>query len=313
MDRRHFLEMGATAGVAVVAGEKILAQAMPATARPRPQQADPASVPVRTTQLHDNLYLLQGAGGNMVLETGADGCLLIDASFAPAVPRIREAIAAVAPAAAGGLLINTHWHSDHTGGNEGMHAAGFTIIAHRLTRERLSTPQPMRLFHYTVPASPPGALPAICIDQSLAIWRNGDSIEVAHFAPAHTDTDISIHFLKADVLHVGDIWFNGGYPFIDEGAHGTIGGMIRAGEQVMALASASTKIVPGHGPLGDRAGYEKYREMLIAIRDRVAAMKAAGLSEEETIARKPTAAFDEAVGEGFMSADMFAGIVYRTL
>ncbi len=296
MDRRHFLEMGAAAGAAAVAGQRMLAQAAPAPARPQSQQVDPANVPIRTTQLYDNVYLLQGAGGNMVLQTGADGCLLIDASFAPAVPRIRAAIAALAPQAAGGLLINTHWHGDHTGGNAGMHEAGFTIFAHRMTRERLSTPQTMRLFHYTVPASPPGALPAIGIDQSLAIWRNSDAIELAHFAPAHTDTDISIHFLKADVLHVGDVWFNGGYPFIDEGANGSIGGMIRAGDQVLALASGSTKIVPGHGPLGSKSDYLRYRDMLIAVCDKVAALKAAGLSEDEAIAKKPTAAFDDAVG-----------------
>ncbi|MGA2568905.1 MAG: MBL fold metallo-hydrolase [Terracidiphilus sp.] len=313
MNRRKFLEWGAAAGVAVVAGQRMMGQAAPAPAQAAAQQNDPANVPIRTTQLYDNVYLLQGAGGNMVLETGADGCLLIDASFAPAVPRIRAAIAAVAPAAAGGLLINTHWHGDHTGGNEGMHEAGFTIVAHRNTRERLSTEQAMRLFHRTVPPSPPGALPTICMDQSLAIWRNGDSIELAHFEPAHTDTDISIRFQKADVLHVGDVWFNGGYPFIDEGTGGTIGGMIRASDKALATASASTKIVPGHGPLGNKADLEKYRDMLAAIRDKVAALKAAGSSEEEAIAKKPTAAFDDAVGKGFMSADMFAGIVYRTI
>jgi len=294
MDRRHFLGMGAAAGVAVVAGQRIFAQAAHAPAQAA-QQTDPGSVPINTTKLAESLYLLQGAGGNMVLQTGADGNLLIDSSFAPAVPRIRAAIAAVAPTAAGGLLINTHWHGDHTGGNEGMHEAGFAIVAHRATRERLST------------------LPTICLDQSLTIWRNGDSIELAHFEPAHTDTDISIRFLKADVLHVGDVWFNGGYPFIDEGANGTISGMIRACDKALGLASASTKIVPGHGPLGTKAELQKYREMLAAVRDKVAALKASGLSEADAVAKKPTAEFDDAVGKGFMNGEMFAGIVYRTL
>lgn len=313
INRRHFLEWGAAAGAAVAVQRWILAQAAPSSARTASPRNDPASTPVRTTELYDNLYLLQGVGGNMVFQTGADGSLLVDASYAPAVPQIRAAIATLAPRASGGILVNTHWHTDHTGGNAGMHDAGFAIVAHRVTRERLSTTQTMRLFHNTIPPAPPGALPSICMDESLTIWRNGDTIESADFAPAHTDTDISIHFLKADVLHVGDVWFNGMYPFIDEGAGGCIGGMIRAGEKVLAVASGSTKIVPGHGPLGAKADFRKYYDMLAGVHDKIAALKAAGLSEQEAIARKPAADFDATFGRGFMSADVFAGIVYRTL
>ncbi len=311
--RRHFLEWGAAAGAAVVAQRWMLAQSAPASARTASPRNDPASTPVRTRKLYDNLYLLQGVGGNMVFQTGADGSLLVDASYAPAVAQIRAAIASLAPQASGGILVNTHWHTDHTGGNAGMHDAGFTIVAHRMTRERLSTTQTMRLFHNTIPPAPPGALPAIGIDESLTIWRNGDTIELAHFAPAHTDTDISIHFLRADVLHVGDVWFNGMYPFIDEGAGGSVGGMIRAGEKVLAMASGSTKIVPGHGPLGAKADFQEFYDMLAGVHDKIAALKAAGLSEQEAIARKPTADFDATYGGGFMSADVFVGIVYRTL
>ncbi|MGP8173442.1 MAG: MBL fold metallo-hydrolase [Terracidiphilus sp.] len=315
MNRRSFLELGVAAGAAAVAARWTAPQSAP----PAKQAAGPndaaASTPVKAARLYDNLYLLQGVGGNMALQTGADGNLLIDASYAPAVPRIREAIAALAPESAGvpGILVNTHWHGDHTGGNEGMHAAGYTIFAHQNTRERLSTPQTMRLFHATTPSAPAGALPAITFDAAMHAWRNGDALDLVHFAPAHTDGDIYIYFRKADVLHVGDIWFNGMYPFIDEGSGGTIGGMIRAGEKALAVAGNNTRIIPGHGPLGSKADLQKFHDMLSAVRDKVAALKAAGASEEETVAKKPTAEFDAVLAKGFMNADTFTGIVYRTL
>lgn len=309
MNRRVFMQLGLTAGAAAMAPRWMQAQAAPAAGR---AANSPADTPIKTTKLYDNIYLLQGAGGNMALQTGPEGNILIDASYAPAVPRILEAIAALskdAPFA----LINTHWHGDHTGGNEGMHAAGYTIIAHQNTRERLSTPQTMKIFNRTVPAAPAGAWPTITFKDALHIWRNGDALDLVHLAPAHTDTDIYIHFPKANVLHVGDIWFNGMYPFIDEGSGGSIGGMIRASEIVLALAGSDTKMIPGHGPLGSKADFQKYHDMLGAIRDKVAALKAAGVSEQETIAKKPTAEFDAAMAKGFMNADTFTGIVYRTL
>jgi len=311
MNRRNFLQLGLTAGAAAMAPRWINAQSTSAAhLAAGPDEA--AGTPIKTTKLCDNLFLLQGVGGNMALQTGAEGNILIDASYAPAVPRILEAIAAESKDAPF-LLINTHWHQDHTGGNEGLHAAGFTIAAHQNTRRRLSTPQTMKLFHREVPASPAGALPTVTFDDALKIWRNGDALDLVHFAPAHTDTDISIHFHKADVLHVGDIWFNGIYPFIDEGTGGSIGGMIRAAEKALAVAGDNTKLIPGHGPLGTKAEFQKYRDMLATVRDKVAALKKAGASEQEAVAKKPTAEFDAAWGNGFMNPETFTGIVYRTL
>jgi glyoxylase-like metal-dependent hydrolase (beta-lactamase superfamily II) len=312
MNRRSFLEFGLAAGAAALTPLRMNAQSAAVTERVVQAHADAASLPIKTTKLYDHLYLLQGQGGNMALETGPEGNILIDSSFAPAVPRICEAIAAVGKEAPF-VLINTHWHGDHTGGNEGMHAAGFTICAHQNTRERLSTPQTLKMFHMTSPAAPAGALPTVTFEDSLHVWRNGYQLDLVHFAPAHTDTDIYIHFHKADVLHVGDIWFHGYYPFIDEGTGGSIGGMIRAGDKVLALAGSDTKIIPGHGPLGSKADFQKYHEMLAAIRDKVAALKASGASEQEAIAKKPTAKFDTAMGAGMMNPDQFAGLVYRTL
>jgi glyoxylase-like metal-dependent hydrolase (beta-lactamase superfamily II) len=312
MNRRDFMQLGIAAGAAAMLSRTLSAQAAPAAGQAAQPHASAATMPIKTTKLYDNIYLLQGQGGNMALQTGPEGNILIDASFAPAVPRILDAIGTIskdAPFA----LINTHWHGDHTGGNEGMHAAGYTIIAHDNTRMRLSTPQTMKLFHTTTPAAPAGAWPTITFADTLHIWRNGDALDLAHFAPAHTDTDIYIHFPKANVLHVGDIWFNATYPFIDEGTGGSIGGMIRASEKVLAVAGNDTQIIPGHGPLGSKAYFQKYHDMLAAVRDKVAALKAAGASEQEAVAKKPTAEFDASLVKGFMNADTFTGIVYRTL
>jgi len=312
MNRRGFLELGMAAGAAVIAPRWMLAQAAPPTDMLSPSRAEALKTPVKTTRLYDNLYLLQGAGGNMVLQTGAEGNVLIDSSYRTAVPRIRESISAIsqdAPFA----LINTHWHIDHTDGNEALHAAGFTICAHQKTRERLSRPQTIKAFGFSLPAAPAGALPAITFDHAMRLWHNGDSLDLVHFDPAHTDTDIYIHFHQGDVLHLGDIWFNGMYPFIDEGTGGSIGGMIRAGEKALALAGSGVRIVPGHGPLGTKADFQKFHDMLSSVRDKVAALKTAGASEEEAVAKKPTAEFDAAWGKGMMSSDQFTGIVYRTL
>jgi cyclase len=314
INRRSFLELGVMAGAATLAPRWMMAQAKPLASTDRLAQARATALntPIRTTKISDNIYLLQGAGGNMALQTGPEGNILIDASFATAVPRIREAIGAVSKDQAD-ALINTHWHFDHTDGNEGLHAAGFTIFAHQKTRERLSMPQTVKMLGVILPAAPASALPAITFDDSMRFWHNGDSLDLVHFDPAHTDTDIYIHFHKADVLHVGDIWFNGFYPFIDEGTGGAIGGMIRAGEKALAVAGNDTKIIPGHGPLGSKADFQKFHDMLSAVRDKVAALKAAGASEQEAIAKKPTADFDAAWGKGMLAGDAFTGIVYRTL
>ncbi len=315
MNRRNFLQLGLTAGAAAVLPRAMSAQNTQAASVAKhaaQAQTDAAAMPIKTTKLYDNVFLLQGQGGNMALQTGAEGCILIDSSFAPAVPRIREAIAALSKDAPF-LLINTHWHPDHTGGNEGLHTAGFTIAAHQNTRKRLAAPQVMKMFHETQPAAPAGAWPAITFDDAMNLYHNGDRLDLVHFAPAHTDTDISIHFHKADVLHLGDIWFNGFYPFIDEGTGGNIGGMIRACEKALAVAGSATKMIPGHGPLGTKAEFQKYHDMLATVRDKVAALKKAGASEQEAVAKKPTAQFDAAMGAGMMSGDQFTGIVYRTL
>jgi len=314
LNRRSFIQMGTAVTAAALAPRWAFPQAaQPAAATDRLAQmrGAGASTPIKTTKLYDNIWLLQGAGGNMAVQTGKDGNILIDSSFSTAVPHIKEAIAGISSDAPH-ALVNTHWHVDHVDGNEGMHAAGFLVIAHEKTKTRMSEPAEMKLFNLTIPAYPAGAIPSHTFTDTLKHDHNGDSIELVHYDPAHTDTDIYIHFKNADVLHVGDIFFNKTYPFIDEGTGGSIGGTIAAAQKSLALAGDKTKIIPGHGPLGDKADLKKYVDMLSAVRDNVANLKKSGASEQEVVAKKPTAQFDsDWLRSG--TPDMFVGIVYRTV
>jgi cyclase len=314
LNRRSFLLLGAAAGAATFAERWAFSQAAQSAAptdRRAQMRAAGGSTPITTTKLFDNIWLLQGAGGNMAVQTGKDGIILIDSSFATAVPHIKEAIAGVSTDAPH-ALINTHWHIDHVDGNEGMNAAGYKVIAHDKTKSRMAEPAEMKLFHMTIPAYPAGALPSTTFPDTLKQNHNGDTVELVHYDPAHTDTDIYIHFHNADVLHLGDIFFNKSYPFIDEGSGGSIGGTISAAQKSLELAGEKTKIIPGHGPLGNKADLKAYADMLSSVRDKVAALKKSGASEQEVIARKPTAELDSAWAKGG-SPDMFIGIVYRTV
>jgi cyclase len=272
-------------------------------------RAQMGSVPLQTQKLRDNIYMLYGPGGNMVALTGPDGKVLVDSSFVPVVRKIRATLDGF-----GGpplkVLINTHWHFDHTDGNAGLHEAGALIVAHENTRKRLSTPQDMKLFGLHFDPSPAAALPQQTFTQDLKLYFNNEELSLSHFSPAHTDTDISVRYEKGNVLHMGDTWFNGMYPVIDIGTGGSITGMIAAAERGMALSDAETKIVPGHGPQGERAALTKYRYLLVTVRDRVKAQKSAGKSLEDVIAAKPTADFDVAWGNGFIKPEVFVQLVY---
>jgi len=314
INRRSFLRLGMAAGAASLAPRWAFSQAVqpaPPTDRLAQMRAAGAATPIKTTKLYDNIWLLQGAGGNMAVQSGKDGILLIDSSFATAVPHIKEAIASVSSDAPH-ALINTHWHVDHVDGNEGMHAAGYHVIAHEKTKTRLSEPAEMKIMHFSLPAYPAGAIPTITFATSMSHKHNGDAVELVHYDPAHTDTDIYIHFQNADVLHCGDIFFNKLYPFIDEGTGGSIGGTIAAAQKSLALTGESTRVIPGHGALGNKADLKKYIDMLSTVRDKVAALKQAGASEQEVIGKKPTADLDTDWAHGF-PPEMFVGIVYRTV
>lgn len=275
-------------------------------------QQDFSNVEVKATPIRDGLYLLTGRGGNIVASVGDDGVFLVDDQYAPLTERILAALAAITDQPVR-FVINTHWHGDHVGGNENLARAGAVIVAHENVRRRMSTEQFMAVFNTTVPASPARALPVVTFTGGVTLHLNGDDVRVMHVANAHTDGDSLVHFQHVNVLHMGDIYFNGLYPFIDLDSGGGIHGMIAAIERGLELSDDSTVIVPGHGPLSDRAELAAYRDMLAGFRDRIAALKGEGQSLEQVIAARPTAEFDENLGGAFISPERLVGFIYNSL
>jgi glyoxylase-like metal-dependent hydrolase (beta-lactamase superfamily II) len=251
-----------------------------------------------------------GAGGNIAVLPGRDGKLLIDAGFAGARPKLADALASISSDPVK-HLINTHWHFDHTDGNEWLHSAGAAILAQENTKKHLSRDTRVEGWNFTFKASPAGAIPAEVFQTEQTRHLNGATIALEHYAPAHTDSDISVHFTEADVLHVADTFWNGYYPFIDYSTGGSIDGMIRATEANLTKVTDKTIVIPGHGAIGDKAQLTFYRDLLVRIRDKVATLKKQGRSLEEIVAAKPTAATDAEWGGGFMSPKQFIGLVFQ--
>lgn len=273
---------------------------------------DYSKVEIKTVKLTDSLYVLFGAGGNIAISVGVDGVFMIDDQFAPLSDKIRVAVKQIT-AQPVGYVLNTHWHGDHTGGNENFGKTGAVLVAHENVRKRLSKGQMMEFFNRQVPPAPHGALPVITFTRDLIFHLNGERMLVTHVDPAHTDGDSIVYFEKANVIHMGDVYFNKMYPFIDNGSGGSVDGVIRAVAQVLKKADRDTRIIPGHGPLSDVAELMAYHDMLVAIRDQVRTLKKGGATLEAVIAAKPTAAFDEKLGGGFIKPDKFAEIVYQSL
>jgi cyclase len=219
-------------------------------------------------------------------------------------------------------VIDTHWHFDHTDNNAPLHAAGATVLAHENTKKRMSEPLDLPVL-YRGPdgalsglhfdPSPAEALPQQTFAASYKLQANGEILALQHVAPAHTDSDIYVHFQKANVISMGDLFFNGMYPYIDPGTGGTITGMIAAADKILSLADNYTKIVAGHGPLGNKADLMKSRDMLSTSRDRVEKLKSAGKSALEAVAEKPFADLDSVWGKGIINSDQWVQIVYLTL
>jgi glyoxylase-like metal-dependent hydrolase (beta-lactamase superfamily II) len=274
-----------------------------------PAQQQQRKIEIKTIPVAGNVYMLAGAGGNLGLSVGEEGALLVDAEYALLSEKVIAAVEAVCPEPIR-FVINTHWHFDHVQGNENLARAGALIVAHENVRKRMSAEQTLGALGRTVPPSPAAALPVITYREALAFHWNGDEVQVIHVDPAHTDGDSFVHFRKANVLHVGDVYFNGMYPFIDVNAGGSIDGMVRAADRALALANAQTRIIPGHGPLSDVAELRAYRDMLATVRDRVAALVQQGKSRDEVIASKPTQDLDARWGGGGFAPDMWVRIVY---
>jgi len=269
-----------------------------------------AASTITVQKLRGNISVLLGAGGNIAVLTGRDGKLLIDAGFAGARPKITDALASLS-ADPIKHLINTHWHFDHTDGNEWLHSAGAAILAHTNTRKHLSTTTRVEGWNFTFLPAPAGAIPADVFDDERTVKLNGTTIALKHYDPAHTDSDISVHFIDADIFHVGDTFWNGYYPFIDYSTGGRIDGMIRATEANLAKVTDSMIVLPGHGAVADKSQLAFYRDLLVGTREKVAALKKQGKSLDEIVAAKPTAATDAKWGNGFRSPKDFIGDVFQ--
>jgi cyclase len=275
-------------------------------------RAHMGTVTIHSQPLAENLTLLSGPGGNVVVLNGPDGKIVVDTFLLPAWPKLKETLDGLGNAPLK-TVIDTHWHVDHTDNNANLHAAGATVLAHENTKTRMAEPHDSALLGLQIPASPADALPQQTFSTRQKLQANGEIVMLQYFQPAHTDTDIYIHFQKANVIHMGDTFFNGFYPVIDASTGGKIDGMIVAADKVLLLADNNTKIVPGHGPLGNKADLTKYRDMLVVARDRVQKLKTAGKSIDEIKGSKPLADLDPVWGHGMLSSDLFVQMIYSAL
>jgi glyoxylase-like metal-dependent hydrolase (beta-lactamase superfamily II) len=269
-------------------------------------------LPIQSQKLAANLTLLSGPGGNVVVLNGADGKILVDTFLSPAWPKLKETLDGLGSAPLK-TVIDTHWHFDHTENNGPLHAAGATILAHENTKKRMSEAHDLPVLGLHFEPSPADALPQETFASSHRLKANGDNLMMQHFAPAHTDGDIYVLFENANVIHMGDTFFNGLYPFIDSSTGGKISGMIAAADKILALASKDSKIIPGHGPLGNKEDLTKYRELLVTARDRVQKLKTAGKTAQEAAAEKPFADLEAVWGKGFLNSEQFTQVVYLAL
>ena len=273
-------------------------------------RAGMGATPITSQSLGANIAMLAGPGGNVVVLNGPDGKVVVDTFVQPAWAALKAELDKLGSARIA-TVIDTHWHFDHADNNEAFRKAGAAIVAHDNTRKRLS--ESHDLLGAKFPPAPAAALPTQTFAANHKLDANGEQIVLSYIQPAHTDTDIAIKFQKANVLHLGDVYFNGMYPFIDASTGGSINGMIDGATSSMKLADASTKIVPGHGPLGDLAALTRYRDVLVTVRDRVAKLKTSGQTVQQVVAAAPTKDLDATWGKGFMSPADFLAIVYNTL
>ncbi|GAK44473.1 beta-lactamase domain-containing protein [Tepidicaulis marinus] len=284
-------------GFAALAG----AGALPAHAQDLPE--------VETVKLTDTLYMLIGQGGNIGVSAGPDGVYLIDDQFAPMTPAILEAVRAISSGPIR-LVVNTHWHGDHTGGNENLGKEGALIFAHENVRSRMEKGQEITAFERPAPPAPKAALPHLTYNDRSAIHLNGEEAQLIHVHGAHTDGDTFIHWPRSNVVHTGDLFFNGFYPVIDAWSGGGIDGVIAALGDVLAKTNEETRFMPGHGALATRTDLIAFREMLKTASASAHGARGKGLSYADWVASKPFAALDAEWGDGFLKAEQFARMVW---
>ena len=256
-----------------------------------------------------NLSVLSGAGGNIAFLTSPDGLLMVDAGLPDTVAAVMSKAKAAAPKIS--TLINTHWHYDHVGANAAIGQSGATLIAHINVKKRLSTNQHITALNRDFPALPVEGQPSETFTDKGALTFNGEKVEYTHLPPAHTDGDTVIHFQNANVLHCGDLYFNGFYPFIDYSSGGSIEGMIANAARIMKMADNQTKLIPGHGPMSNKKEIGEYHQMLSGVNNAVSKLMKEGKTSEQAVAAKPLAKWDAKWGNGFLKPDQFVGLLYQ--
>jgi len=276
------------------------------------QMPAPDDVEVKVIALTDSLHVLMGIGGNIAVSTGKDGVFVVDDDVSPMSDKILAAVSGLQDEPVK-MVFNTHWHFDHAGGNEALGQQGAMIVAHDNVRERMSTVQFSSFFGTKTQPSPDIALPVITFDNTASFYLNGQTIRAIHVPPAHTDGDSILVFEEANVAHLGDVFFNRMYPFIDLSSGGSVKGIIEALDRIMPLLNEETRIVPGHGPIATLDDLRDYRSMLVQVTESISALIDADKTKAEVIALQPTASFDPVWAWDFLQPDTWVGLVYDSL
>jgi len=275
------------------------------------QQRNFDAVQIKTTKVADGIYMLEGEGGNIGVSAGEDGVFLIDDQYAPLTPKILAAVKEISDKPVR-FLINTHWHGDHTGGNENLGKAGVVIVAQDNVYKRLSAGGVIQMLKQNYPPASRAALPVITFSDTATLHLNGEDVTAHHLPPAHTDGDSYVQFRKANVVHSGDVFAAYRYPFIDPESGGSVKGVIRAIDILLPLLDDNTKVIPGHGGLSSKKDVLAYRKMIATVVGRIEPMAKSGKTLQQVLAAKPTREFDDEWGK-FRKPDAFVEIVYNGL
>lgn len=277
-----------------------------------PQRPPQFDMEIKTIKVTDSVYMLEGAGGNVAAFVWDEGVLLVDDKLAPASPKLKAAVAAIT-AQPIRFVVNSHWHRDHSGGNEILAGDGSVIVAHENVRRRMSVDGFIAVFDRKAPASPPKALPIVTFTRDVTFHLGGEEISVVHVDPAHTDGDSFVHFRTANVLHLGDCYLNGSFPVVDFSNGGVFTGIIAAADTALGMLDTRTRIIPGHGPVATDQDLRHWREMLATIHERVRKSVAAGRSLEQVKAERPTREWDERFPRSFVTSDHVVEEAYRAV
>ncbi len=275
-------------------------------------QLQPPEVTIRPEALAPGVWVLFGSGGNIGVSAGSDGVILIDDQYAPLTPKIEAAVHELDPGAIR-FVINTHWHGDHTGGNENLAGKGALVVAHDGVRRRLSVDSFNEFFQRATPAAKPAAWPVITFNEEMSFHQNGEDIRIFHVPQAHTDGDVVVHFRKSNVMHLGDLYFNGLYPFIDVDSGGSWSGLLGAIDRILETADEETRIIPGHGPMSRRGDLVAYRDMLAFTGDRMRTLILEGQSLEQIVAAAPFAEYDASWSWSFITSERYMQILHRAI